>query len=130
MGPAATIHMSLENLCAFANEHLRGELGKGKLLSAETYKTLHAPKLDGYACGWVRKYPSAEIPYTVYWHNGSNTMWYGLVVFIPEKKMVVAVAANDGDVEKTEAAAWEIVKASANGLAIKAEAQTPESGEP
>jgi hypothetical protein len=44
--------------------------------------------------------------------------------------MVVAVASNDGDIEKAEAAAWEVVKASANGLAIKAEAQTPENGEP
>ena len=53
-----------------------------------------------------------EIPYTMYWHNGSNTLWYALVVFIPEKNMVVAVTSNDGDIEKAEAAAWEIVKAS------------------
>jgi CubicO group peptidase (beta-lactamase class C family) len=47
----------------------------------------------------------------VYWHNGSNTMWYALVVFIPEKNMVVAVTSNDGDSENAEAAAWEVVKA-------------------
>ena len=51
--------------------------------------------LDRYACGWVKKEPNAEIPHTVYWHNGSNTMWYALVVFIPEKNMVVAVTSND-----------------------------------
>jgi hypothetical protein len=108
MGPAATIHMTLENLCTFAREHLQGELGTGKLLSKESYQRLHAPELNVYACGWLR----AEIPYTAYWHNGSNTMWYALVVFIPEKNMVVAVTANDGDIYSAEAAAWEIIKAS------------------
>ena len=97
IGPAATAHMTLSDLCTYATEHLRGDLGKGKLLSAETYKLLHTPELNHYACGWVRKEPGKEIPYTVYWHNGSNTMWYALVVFIPEKNMVVAVTSNDGD---------------------------------
>ena len=119
MGPAGTVHMTLENLCTYATEHLRGELGKGKLLSAETYKRLHTPELNDYACGWVRKEPTKEIPYTVYWHNGSNTMWYALVVFIPEKNMVVAVTSNDGDIEKAEAAAWEVVKASVNQFNVE-----------
>ena len=111
IGPAGIVHMTLNDLCTFATEHLRGDLGAGKLLSAETCKLLHRPELDGYACGWVKKEPDGEIPHTVYWHNGSNTMWYALVVFIPEKKMVVAVTSNDGDIAKAEAAAWEIVKA-------------------
>jgi CubicO group peptidase (beta-lactamase class C family) len=112
IGPAATVHMTLGDLCTYATEHLRGDLGGGKLLSAETYKLLHTLALYQYACGWIRQEPGEEIPYTVYWHNGSNTMWYALVVFIPEKNMVVAVTANDGDVAKAEAAAWEIVKTS------------------
>ena len=63
----------------------------------------------------MRKDPSEEIPCTVYWHNGSNTLWYALVVFVPEKNMVVAVTSNDGDSESAEAAAWEIVKQSLAG---------------
>ena len=54
----------------------------------------------------------------MYWHNGSNTMWYALVVFIPEKNMVVAVTSNDGDSEKAEAAAWEIVKTSVKQINV------------
>jgi hypothetical protein len=104
--------MSLRDLCTYATEHLRGEFGQGKLLSAETYKLLHAPELKHYACGWVKKEPNNETPHTVYWHNGSNTMWYALVVFIPETNMVVAVTSNDGDIGKAEASAWEIVKTS------------------
>lgn len=112
MGPAATVHMTLANLCTYANEHLQGELGRGKLLSAETYKKLHALELDAYACGWLRKDPSDVIPYKIFWHNGSNTLWYALVVFAPEKNSVLAVTANDGDFIQAEAAALEILKAS------------------
>lgn len=111
-GPSGGVHMSLQNLCDFANEHLVGELGAGKLLSAQAYEQLHRAERGGYACGWLKREPSAELPFTSYWHNGSNTMWYALVVYIPEKKMVVAVASNDGDFEQAEAAAWEIVKGS------------------
>ncbi|MBI2436026.1 MAG: beta-lactamase family protein [Candidatus Hydrogenedentes bacterium] len=110
IAPAGWVHMTLGDLCVYATEHLRGDLGEGKLLSAETYKLLHTPKLDQYACGWVRNEPSADIPHTVYWHNGSNTLWYALVAFIPEKNMVVAVTSNDGNIENAEAAAWEVVK--------------------
>ncbi len=110
MGPAGTVHMTLEDLSTYATEHLRGDRGEGKLLSAETYKLLHAPEFNHYAYGWIRKEPVEEIPYTtVYWHNGSNTLWYALVVFLPEKNMVVAVTSNDGDFMKAQAAAWEIV---------------------
>jgi len=114
MGPSGIVHMSLRDLCTYAREHMLGQLGKGTLLSAETYQLLHTPDLNNYACGWIRKEPGAAIPYTEYWHNGSNTMWYALVVFIPEKNMVVAVTSNDGDFDQAEAAAWEVLKASVN----------------
>ncbi len=112
IGPAATIHMTLSDLCTFATDHLRGDLSKGNLCSAETYQLLHTPELGNYACGWVFKEPGEEIPYAVYWHNGSNTMWYALIAFIPEQDMVVAVTSNDGDLDSAEDAAWEVVKAS------------------
>jgi hypothetical protein len=121
MGPAGIIHMTLGNLCNYATEHLRGELGAGKLLTAETYKQLHTPRLRNYACGWVVKEPTDEIPHKVYWHNGSNTMWYALVVFIPDKNMVVAVTANDGDIQAAEPAAWKIVNASVRQFNVEDE---------
>jgi CubicO group peptidase (beta-lactamase class C family) len=116
IGPAACIHMTLADLTAYATEHLRGERGAGKLLSAETYKLLHAPVFGQYACGWIRNQPGTAIPYTVYWHNGSNTMWYALVVFVPKKNMVVAVTSNDGDAVQAEDAAWKIVRHALNDL--------------
>ena len=117
--------MTLDDLCTYATDHLRGEHGEGQLLSAETYKELHTPELQQYACGWVLKQPSDEIPHKVYWHNGSNTMWYALVVFIPDTNVVVAIASNDDDFKTAESAAWEIVKSvsmeAENRSAINAE---------
>jgi len=111
MGPSGSIHMTLNDLCTFAAEHMRGNLGTGTLLSTETYELLHAREFGPYSCGWIRWMSlGKELPYTVYWHNGSNTMWYALVMFIPEKNMVIAVTSNDGDFESAELAAWEIVK--------------------
>jgi len=119
MGPPGTVHMTLRDVCTYTTEHLRGELGTGKLLATETYKRLHTPELDNYACGWVKRDPTYEVPYTAYWHNGSNTMWYALVVFIPDKNMTVAVTANDGDTVRAESAAWAVVEASANQFNVE-----------
>jgi len=111
MGPAGTVHMTLADLTAYATEHLRGELGAGTLLKTETFQRLHRPRLNGYGCGWVLRKASGPDSKSTYWHNGSNTMWYALVVFIPETKTVIAVTSNDGDIKSAEAAAWEIVNA-------------------
>ncbi|MCC6699642.1 MAG: serine hydrolase [Candidatus Hydrogenedentes bacterium] len=124
IGPAGIVRMSLKDLCTYATEHLRGERGEGTLLSAETYQQLHTPELDDYACGWVKKEPDAAIPHTHYWHNGSNTMWYALVVFIPDTGMVVAVTSNDGDIPNAESAAWQIVRNAAKQ--IEAETEPPD----
>ncbi len=118
MGPSGSIHMTLRDLCTYATDHLRGELGEGKLLTTETYMLLHTPVLDDFACGWVKNEPNNAIPYTEYWHDGSNTMWYALVAFIPETKMVVAVTSNDGDFVKAEQAACEILKASVKQIKV------------
>lgn len=127
MGPAGIVHMSLPDLCLYATAHLRGELGSGTLLTAETFKQLHTPELDKYACGWSVRPPSFAIPHTTFWHNGSNTLWYALVVFIPAKNMVVAVASNDGDIDQAEPAAWEIVEACANQFNIEKDAELRKS---
>jgi hypothetical protein len=111
IGPAGIAHMSLEDLCTYATEHLRGDQGQGQLLSAETYQRLHTPNLDDYAYGWVQREARGKFFPPLYWHNGSNTMWYALVVFVPSTNKVIAVTSNDGDIAKAAAAAWKIVTA-------------------
>jgi CubicO group peptidase (beta-lactamase class C family) len=99
LSPSATMHMTLADLGTFANEHRLGEIGQGTLLSPETYKRLHAPIFGGYACGWLQtKTNQSNVPIT-YWHNGSNTLWYAYVAFIPGTNTVIAITSNDGDGE-------------------------------
>ena len=130
MGPCGTVHMTLGDLCQYATEHLRGEHGSGKLLAAETFQRLHKPVLQNYACGWVVNPPTDKIPHTLFWHNGSNTMWYALVVFIPDTNMVVAVTSNDGDIKQAESAAWKIVEASAKRFDAEGDAASRQSPPP
>jgi len=104
IGPAGIIHMSLTDLANFANEHLYGDLGEGKLLSSESYKLLHTSVLDNYACGWVIN------PGNTVWHNGSNTMWYAFVAYEPRSKRVIALAANDPDITECESVATMILE--------------------
>ncbi|MCA9238288.1 MAG: beta-lactamase family protein, partial [Planctomycetales bacterium] len=119
MGPAGTIHMTLHDLCAFANEHLQGERGKGILLTQEAYRRLHTPVLGDYGYGWVCV-PGDEAGTRAHvWHNGSNTMWYALVVLVPDANSVVAVASNDGDIDSAQAAAWQIVEQCCGPLKTK-----------
>ena len=109
IGPAGIVHMTLTELCTFGNEHRLGEKGNGKLLKAESYTRLHTPVLNNYAWGWVVPDKANWTDARFYWHNGSNTMWYALLVVLPEQNAVVAVAANDGDIPKAEAGAFQIV---------------------
>ncbi|WP_299946720.1 serine hydrolase domain-containing protein [uncultured Microbulbifer sp.] len=108
--PAGAVHMTLRDLTLYANDHLQGELGAGKLLKAKTYRKLHTVKLENYAFGWAKRVENDWFNGAIYWHNGSDTMWYALLVFEPTSNVVVAVASNDGDFATAEKSAWEIVE--------------------
>ena len=92
--------LSLRDLAAWGNHHLMGELGEADgFLKPSTYQYLHEPVLEDYAKGWVawnREWGGSTDGINVIWHNGSNTMWYALVVQLPEKNAVIAIVTNDG----------------------------------
>jgi len=97
---AGRVHCSLDDLARFAMFHLQRNATNG-LLKPETLARLHAPPvaasfaspMDNYACGWVnlqRGWGGG----TVWWHNGSNTMWYIVMWLAPEKNFAVIAATN------------------------------------
>lgn len=96
LGPAGSIHIGLQDLLIYGNDHLTGERGEGKLLNAETYQKLHTRVLDKYGFGWVINPDEEWANGRVIWHNGSNGHWDALLVLIPETNTVIAIAANDG----------------------------------
>ncbi|MFN3945375.1 MAG: serine hydrolase domain-containing protein [Allosphingosinicella sp.] len=95
--PSGGLHMSMRDLAAFGADHLRGALGQpGTLLRPESYAFLHAPVPGAEATGWALG-PGAERH-----HDGSNRRWYALLRFIPEERLVIAVAGNSaGDERRT-----------------------------
>ncbi len=109
MAPAGRAHMTLTDLAVYGQHHLDGELGRDTFLKTETYRRLHAPFLENYASGWVvfeRNWADGKL----IWHNGSNTMWYALLVILPEKEMVMAFTSNDGNFRKAEPELFTLAK--------------------
>jgi CubicO group peptidase (beta-lactamase class C family) len=102
IAPAGTCHMSLEDWGRYVSLHLRAAKGDVKLgeitLRKETMKQLHEP-FDGpgdrYAMGWVvRKDARAGDGGLVWWHNGSNTMWYSECWLAPGADFAVLAVTN------------------------------------
>jgi len=97
MAAAGTMHMTLDDLLTYGQAHLDAGTNENALLSAETFTRLHTPIMNDYAYGWVvqsRDFGAGEEP--VIWHNGSNTMWYAVLVLLPKRNAAIVIATNDG----------------------------------
>ncbi len=93
MGPAGTIHMSLEDWGKFITEHLKGAKGKSEYLAQASFQRLHTAIGKDYAMGWMpRMRPWAGG--TALFHNGDNTLNHAVVWAAPEKGFAVLVVTN------------------------------------
>lgn len=85
LGPAGTVHCSLEDWGRYLAEHLKGARGEPTVLPlpASAWTTLHAPGPgSSYALGWgvgQRTWAGG----TVLTHTGSNTMNFAVVWLAP-----------------------------------------------
>ncbi|MEZ5319977.1 MAG: serine hydrolase domain-containing protein [Vicinamibacterales bacterium] len=93
LGPAGTLHMTIDDLARWGQRHLAGERGEDTpWLRAATLRRLHElPPGGDYALGWVVRRAGGR---RIVWHNGSNTMWYAVVAFDPDADTGVAIATN------------------------------------
>jgi CubicO group peptidase (beta-lactamase class C family)/dienelactone hydrolase len=96
LGPAGTVHCSLEDWSKYLALHLQAARGQARLLKAETFQKLQTPAPDEeYAMGWI----ATELPWAdglVLAHNGSNTMWFAEAWIAPKKNVAYVAAANMG----------------------------------
>lgn len=94
IGPAGTVHCSLDDLARFVMFHLQGGQSDGSLLKSGSFRKLHTPPAgQEYACGWLnldRGWAGGK----ALMHNGSNTMWYLVMWLAPEKNFAVIAATN------------------------------------
>lgn len=88
LGPAGTVHMSINDLLTYGRAHLRALRGEGSdFLSQQSSARMQTPIKNDYGFGWV-------IQDNVVWHNGSNTMWYALLMLDPVSDSVVVATQN------------------------------------
>jgi CubicO group peptidase (beta-lactamase class C family) len=103
LGPAGTVHCSIQDWSKFIADQLRGERGNGALLKPDTYKALHTPRFGGnYAFGWgvASRRWAGGVTLT---HSGSNTMNFCVVWIAPLRDFAVLAVTNQGDRAAQEA---------------------------
>ena len=110
IAPAGTVHMTIGDLARYGAVHLEGEYGtEPVLLPQSSWQRLHTPFLDDYASGWMR-YERDWAGGSVIWHNGSNTLWYALLMLVPARNTVLAFVTNDGAIEAADEAFVELAQ--------------------
>jgi len=89
LGPAGTVHMSVNDLLIYGRAHLKAVRGeRPNFLSQQSSIRMQTPVSDDYGLGWV-------IQDDTVWHNGSNTMWYALLMMDPICLLYTSDAADD-----------------------------------
>ena len=101
LGPAGTVHMTLEDYGRF----LAVFLNDGQpLLQPASIARLSEPAEGpppAYGCGWIvlnQPWASADgtTPGRVLAHDGSNTMWYASAAVAPDRGLALVAVSNDG----------------------------------
>jgi CubicO group peptidase (beta-lactamase class C family) len=93
IGPAGTVHCSLEDMARYTMIHLGHGQGD-TLLKGESFRKLHTPPEGAdYACGWgiAKRGWAGGNALT---HAGSNTQWFLVMWLAPEKNFSVVAATN------------------------------------
>ena len=93
MGPAGTIHLSMDDLARWGQMHIDACAGRvPNFLSQDSCRTMQTSVASEYGLGWVVQ--STQPEGSMIWHNGSNTMWYAILLIVPESELVIAIATN------------------------------------
>ena len=113
LGPAGTVHATMQDLGRYVAMHLAGEQGRTDLLQAVTIRRLHTPAEGfSYASGWAVTNRDWAGGRTLV-HSGSNLRWYAVVWMAPERDFAVLVATNQGGetaFEATDEAAGRLIR--------------------
>ncbi|WP_224825657.1 serine hydrolase [Cognatishimia sp. MH4019] len=111
MGPAGRLHMSIADLLRWGSAHQAACSGVGEtLLPQAACLQMRASVEDTHGYGWVTQFAEAY-DQPVVWHNGSNTMWYAMLIMFPESNLSVAMAMNASKDSLVDAASAELAAA-------------------
>lgn len=119
--PAGGVRMTLADWARFCIDQLAGEEGRGALLTADTYRLLHAPQGDTvFAMGWGATPRIAGRAGPVLTHGGSDGSWFAFVALFPGSENGVLVVANAADSMGGDAAVMAAARAVIATLAPEA----------
>jgi CubicO group peptidase (beta-lactamase class C family) len=96
IGPAGTVHVTIDGWGHFIKDQLLSFDGHGAVLKPETYEHLHTPLFGGtYVAGWgiVQRPWAGGDAFT---HAGSNTQNMAIVWMAPRRRFAVLIATNVG----------------------------------
>jgi len=112
VGPAGTVHASLEDWGKFVALHLPDPSTASGRLPRASLARMHSPTPGtDYAMGWITA--TRDWDGQVLTHSGSNLLWYSVVWAAPEQGFAVLVATNEAGehaARGTDEAAWALIR--------------------
>ncbi len=98
LGPAGTVHATLDDYANFLVAHIAGERGVPGIVSVESFQTLHREVAGGYALGWGLVSGISGSGGGAFTHDGSNGAWYARVWFSPARDVGMLLVTNAASV--------------------------------
>ena len=97
IGPAATVHCTMQDWVKFIELHIDAFNGNPRLLTANSFSKLHTnyPGQDYIYGGWI-KTERTWANGVVFTHDGSNTLNYATVWWAPNRNLAVMTVSNIG----------------------------------
>lgn len=121
LAPAGAMRMTMHDWSRFCIDHMQGEHGRGRLLSVESYRFLHAGQGATGGAGWALGWGAAPHPMNLQGpaltHSGSDGNWYALVCLFPQTGNGIIVAVNAAESMQGDQAALAVLRALARTVA-------------
>ena len=93
--PAGEVRMTLDDWARFALDQMRGDHGRGRLLSKPTYALLHTgQKGTVFGLGWGVRTSLDGVNGRFLTHSGSNGYWFARIVLAPDHENGLLIVTN------------------------------------
>jgi D-alanyl-D-alanine carboxypeptidase len=95
LGPAGTVHCSMQDWLKFLAIHVRGSRGEeGTFLPDAAYERMHTPGDQSYALGWYKATNQPWAGSFALTHSGSNTLNYAVTWVAPDRDAILVSVSN------------------------------------
>jgi CubicO group peptidase (beta-lactamase class C family) len=96
VGPAGTVHTTLNDYAQFMLANLAGARGVPGLVTTSSFTTLHTAVAATYALGWEAPPTMQTLGVAGLGHTGSTGRWFSLVWIAPSIDTGLMIVANGG----------------------------------